>query len=203
MADLFGERDSSLEVTLVSQSSSPKKVAETADTTQKANLNQKFVARQEVKAPVRPKTIGIPAHRQRKENPQVKQLDLPSTNFASGSTLSTKNRVLQQSAAPPSKPAFVLRKPNLVGLSFKKNSEQKQPGGNFAQRSTAPIKKPIPVPAANKVLESPPTFPQDDVAIPDQMDTEPELFLPMDEDGPDEFVFSLIIGPLTNKFILA
>jgi hypothetical protein len=44
-------------------------------------------------------TKGLPAHRQRQHNPQVKLMDPVSANISGGSTLSTKNRVAYGSSA--------------------------------------------------------------------------------------------------------
>lgn len=70
---------------------------------------------------------AIPAHRQRKLNPQIKLLDLPATELSGVSSLFTKNRIAKGTSpvVPFTKSVdFGFHRSSLSHLRFKKNAEQ-------------------------------------------------------------------------------
>lgn len=127
----------------------------------------------------------VPAHRQRKANPLVKQLNPTTVNFGRGSNLVTKARLTQKPTPTiPNIPSFMgVKNAALSTLTFKKNIKKPQQQSTSAQTWVKRASLEPQLPALPPRIPTP----VQDIEMQDTVDTldqqEPLFNFPMDEDS--------------------
>jgi hypothetical protein len=104
-----------------------------------------------------------------KPQPKIKLIDIEPRNVASGSTLSTKQRIFQNAIVPSkAKPVPPSKKNLLAGLGFKKNLTSTTRSGDRSEPESKPAQEPI-FSDINDISASPTSYHnmQDDILHPD------------------------------------